>query len=76
MQIFLYLFLREKGSSGDINLTISDSVGRLYLAEKRYKGETEFSTQVAVGDFPSGLYILTLQFIRAGNSKSFMFYKE
>ena len=69
------VFLRERSSSGEINLTISDSMGRLYLSEKRFKGETEFSTEVAVGDLPEGLYVLTLQFIRAGNSKSFIFYK-
>lgn len=70
------VFLRERGSTGDVNLIISDALGRVYLREKKFKGETEFSTRVQVGDLPEGLYILTLEFIIGGKSKSFLFYKE
>lgn len=70
------VFLRERGNTGDVNLTIADSMGRVYLKEKKFKGETEFSTRVAVGDLPEGLYVLTLDFIISGNSKSFLFYKK
>lgn len=71
----LKIFLRDKSSSGNVILTISDSMGRVYLSEKKYKGETEFSTKVAVADLPVGLYFLTLQFTLRGNSQSFLFQK-
>ena len=71
----LKIFVRNRFRGGEIQLQVTDYMGRVFKEEKRFKGGDEFFAEMSVADLAAGLYIFNVNYVRDGESESFLFIK-